>query len=67
MGYKGLMRTDESVSQFVSRLRVDIQLISYKRYWSVHSLNGDYLSIPEGTVSGGYLFHEIPGISFHLI
>ena len=24
--------------------------------------NGDYLSIPLGTGSCGYLFHEIPGI-----
>ena len=23
--------------------------------------NGDYLSIPEGTDSCGYIFHEIPG------
>ena len=29
---------------------------------SVNSFNGDYLSIPEGTGSCGYLFHEIPGI-----
>ena len=28
---------------------------------SVHSFNGDYPSIPEGTGSCGYLFHEIPG------
>ena len=28
---------------------------------SVHSFNGDYLSIPEGTGSCKYLFHEIPG------
>ena len=30
---------------------------------SVHSLNGDYLAIPEGTGSCWYLFHEIPGTS----
>ena len=42
-----------------------IQLISLKGTWSVHSFNGDYLSIPEGTGSScGYLFHEIPGICF---
>ena len=35
-----------------------IQLISYKRYL----FNGVYLSIPKGTGSCGYLFHEIPGI-----
>ena len=41
-----------------------IQLISYKRYLdrSVHSFNGDYLSIPECTGSCGNLFHEIPSI-----
>ena len=39
----------------------DIQLISYKRY--LECFNGDYLSIPEGTGSCGYLFHEIPGTS----
>ena len=33
-----------------------------KGSWSVHSFNGDYLSIPEGTGRCGYLFHEIPGI-----
>ena len=32
-----------------------------KGTWSVHSFNGDYLSIPEGTGSRGYLFHEVPG------
>ena len=32
-----------------------------KGTWSVHSFNGDYLSISEGTGSCGYLFHEIPG------
>ena len=31
-----------------------------KGTWSVHSFKGDYLSIPEGTDSCGYLFHEIP-------
>ena len=30
---------------------------------SVHSFNGDYLSISEGTGSWEYLFHEIPGSS----
>ena len=34
-----------------------------KGTWSVHSFNGDYLSIPVDTGSCGYLFHEIPGIS----
>ena len=29
--------------------------------WSVHSFNGDYLSIPESTGSCGYLSHDIPG------
>ena len=33
-----------------------------KGTWSVHSFNGDYLSIHEGTVSCGYIFHEIPGM-----
>ena len=33
-----------------------------KGTWSVHSFNADYLSIPEGTGSCGYLFHEIPGM-----
>jgi hypothetical protein len=41
---------------------VNLQLISYKRYLEVHSFNGDYLSISEGTGSCGYLFHEIRGI-----
>ena len=27
-----------------------------KGTWSVHSFNGDYLSVPEGTCSCGYLF-----------
>ena len=31
-----------------------------KGTWSVHSFNGVYLSIPEGTGTCGYLFHEIP-------
>ena len=31
-----------------------------KGTWSVNSVNGDYLSIPEGTGSFEYLFHEIP-------
>ena len=39
-------------------------LFHIKGTWSVHSFNGDYLSIPEGTGSCGYLFHEIPGIIF---
>ena len=39
--------------------------LSYSKFhkkgiWSVHSFNGDYLSIPEDTGSCGYLFHEIP-------
>ena len=33
-----------------------------KGTWSVHSFNGDYLSIPKGIGSRGYLFHKIPGI-----
>ena len=37
-------------------------LFHIKGTWSVHSFNGDYLSIPGGTGSCGYLFHEIPGI-----
>ena len=32
-----------------------------KGTWSVQSFNRDYLSIPKGTGSCGYLFHEIPG------
>ena len=32
-----------------------------KGTWSVHSFNGDYLSISQGTGSCEYLFHEIPG------
>ena len=36
-----------------------------KGIWSVHSFNGDYLSIPEGTGSCGYLFQEIPGIMLY--
>ena len=44
---------------FLAIANVHLQLISYKR--SVHSFNGDYLSIAEGTGSCGYLFHEIPG------
>ena len=39
-------------------LKKELQLISYKRYLKC----GDYLSIPEGTGSCGYLFHEIHGI-----
>ena len=35
----------------------------FKGTWSVHSFNGDYLAIPEGTGSCWYLFHEIPGTS----
>ena len=39
-----------------------LQLNSYQRYLrSVHLFNGDYLSMPEGTGSCGYLFHEILG------
>ena len=45
----------------------DIRLIyswfHIKGTWSVHSFNGDYLTIPEGTGSWGYLFHEIPSRS----
>ena len=37
-------------------------LFHIKGTWSVHSFNGDYLSIPEDTGSCGYLFHEIPGM-----
>ena len=33
-----------------------------KGTWSVHSFNGEYLSIPKCTGSCGYLFHEIPSI-----
>ena len=40
-------------------MKSQLKLISNKG--SVHSFNGDYLSIPEGTGSCGYLFHEIPG------
>ena len=32
-----------------------------KGTWSVHSINGYYVSIAEGTDSCGYLFHEILG------
>ena len=38
--------------------------IHIKDTWSVHLFNGDYLSIPEGTGSCGYLFHEIPCMSY---
>ena len=31
-----------------------------KGTWSVHLFNGNYLSIPEGTCSCEYFFHEIP-------
>ena len=46
-------------------LLIKTLLSRYNRFhikgtWSVHSLNGDYLSIPKGTGSCGYLFHEIP-------
>ena len=39
-----------------------------KGSWRLHSFKGDYLSIPEGTSSCWYLFHEIPGmyINIHL-
>ena len=40
-----------------------MRILHIKGTWRVHSINGDYLSIPEGTGSCGYLFHEIPGIS----
>ena len=40
----------------------DLQKFHIKGTKSVHSFNGDYLSIPEGTGSCGYLFHEIPCI-----
>ena len=33
-----------------------LQLISYEITWSVHSFNGDYLSIPKCKGSCGYLF-----------
>ena len=46
-------------SLFLLAINSELQLISYKR--SVHSFNGDYLSIPKGTGSLGYLFNEIPG------
>ena len=34
--------------------------------YTVHSLNRDYVSIPEGTGSLGYLFHEIPGTTANM-
>ena len=55
----------------MAEINLFIQFNKYFRqgYWkilikctlSVHLFNGDYLSIPEGTGSCGYLFHEIPG------
>ena len=43
--------------------KLDIQLISYiKGTISVHSFNGDYLSISKYTGSCEYLFHKIPSI-----
>jgi len=36
-----------------------------KGTWSVHSYNGDYLSIPKCTGSCGYLFHEKPSITIN--
>ena len=38
-----------------------------KGNWSIHSFNGDYLSIPEGTGSCEYLFHEIHGMYTNVI
>ena len=35
-----------------------------KGIFSVHSFNGDYLSIPERPGSYKYLFHEIPVMSY---
>ena len=37
-------------------------LFIYKVHWSVHSFNGEYLSIPKCTGSCEYLFREIPSI-----
>ena len=36
----------------------------YVEWFTADLFNGDYLSIPEGTGSPGYLFHEIPVIFF---
>ena len=46
-------------------------LFHMKATWSVHSFNGNYLSIPDGTGSCEYLFHEIPvskeaGLSWYI-
>ena len=47
---------------FVNKSNPNLQCFRHHiLIWSVHLFNGDYLSIPEGTGSCGYFFHEIPG------
>ena len=50
-----------------TNLRFRYSWFHIKGTWSVHSFNGDYLSIPEGTGSCGYLFHEILGINTYIL
>ena len=47
----------------MNRATVDFIYFICKRYLECTLVfNGDYLSIPLGTGSCGYLFHEIPGM-----
>ena len=60
-----LLKHSVCVSWSDASLSVNYKLIwcswfYIKGSWSVHSLNGDYLSIPVHTGSWGYLFYEIP-------
>ena len=50
---------------FTKKVPSATALFHIKGTWSVHSFNGDYLFIPEGSGSCGYLFHEIPGTCVH--
>ena len=63
----GGSQTKSTWRVFIYRLRL-YSWFHKKGTLSVHSFNGEYLSISEGTGSCGYLFHEIPGtrISKHV-
>ena len=46
----------------LNEISVKYSWFHIKGTWSVHSFNGDYLSILKCTGSCGYLFREIPGM-----
>ena len=47
--------SDVEIVTDVQKINIQVQLISYKRYLSVYSFNGDYLSFPKctGSCAGG--------------